>query len=257
MGRLAGATKGDVFFILPEDLVIITEKDHPLFDERALLEPDEKFIRNIAMKGVFQNVVVRRNGETVEVVAGRQRVKAAREANKRFIAEGKEPMRVPCVIKRGDDADLFGITLSENEHRRDDGMLTKAKKLQRFLAMGRTEDEAAVIFGVTTQSIKIWSKLLDLHPKVQTAVEKGSISASAAAQLHSLSRDEQVEKLAELESAGTKNTVEKVRAVASGKDPVKRPSRKTLIEAIESDQTPHDVRDVLKWVVGQRKSRPW
>jgi hypothetical protein len=101
------AKRGNLFLVPPEDITIIgldTEDgpEHPLFDERVLLPVDEALARNIAIHGVIEPVVIRKNGDDViEVIDGRQRVRSARLANERLEAEGKEPVLVPVVRRVG------------------------------------------------------------------------------------------------------------------------------------------------------------
>jgi len=190
----------------PLDLVIVgldteAKKGNVLYDERLKLKLDEGMIRNIMFHGVHTAIVVRKNGSAVEVVDGKQRVRHARAANERLLAEGKEPILVPAMIRRGNDNDMLGVMISANELRRNDDIMIKSKKLARYLNMGHTVEEAADQFGVTVPCIKNWEKLSDVSSKVGKAVVKGLISASAAGRLSSLSREDQDIKLAEMLAA--------------------------------------------------------
>lgn len=201
---------GHLLFFDPDKLVIVTDKAHPLYDERVNLPLDEAMVLNIMVHGVCEPIIVRLNGEEngvplVEVVDGRQRVFCAREANKRLKKEGKEAIRVPATYKRADAGALMGVMISTNEHRRDDGPMVRAQKLQRYMAMGKTEEEAAITFGVTRTTISNMLKLLELHPKVQDAVEKGVVPATIAKELHTLPQEKQPEALQKMiESGATK-----------------------------------------------------
>src|ERR1043165_7254460 len=111
-----GKGKTNLLFFDPEDLVLVTDVASPLYYHRENLPVSEALVRNIKAKGVLQAIRVCKNVETgkVEVVAGRQRVKAAREANRRLVAEGLEPVQVPAMVGRaGDPADQLGILVSE------------------------------------------------------------------------------------------------------------------------------------------------
>jgi ParB family chromosome partitioning protein len=195
------AKRLNAFSFDPDDLVIVgldtkDGKEHPLYDERIHLALEETFIRNVQAFGVLQAVTVRKNGDKAEVVAGRQRVRAAREANKRLKAAGCEPIMVPVMIRRGDDSRMFGVMISENENRAADDMNVKLDKLQRYLATGKDENDAATAFGVSLQTIKNWLSLLEAAPQVRKAIDTGKISPTAGMKIARLPREQQVEVLA-------------------------------------------------------------
>jgi ParB family chromosome partitioning protein len=200
-GKALGAIgRDDLLYFDPGQLLIVDDPKHPLFDERCKLPLDEAMVLDIMAVGVLEPVIVRGStgpdgARVVEVVDGRQRVRNAREANKRLRKRGKELVRVPAIRKRGEDADLLAIMISTNEHRRDDGVMVKAKKAARFLALGRSEEQAAVVFGVSRQTIKNWMALLECAPAVQAAVEHEQIAATYALGMTKLPRDEQIAKL--------------------------------------------------------------
>lgn len=176
--------------------------EHTLYDPRIKLPLDDSLIRNIMVYGVQVPVLVRKTGveEKPEVVDGRQRVRAAREANKLLTKEGKEPVLVPVVVRKGEDHRLYGISVSANEQRKDDSPLAKARKAARFLDMGRSEDDVALAFGCTTQAVKQWLKLLELAPEVLRAVDEGLLTAHQAQGLGHLSKDKQRERIEALKS---------------------------------------------------------
>ena len=127
--KLEQATgRSDLFLVPPTELTIVTDKADPLFDERINMPLDENLVRNIMMYGVKEPVLIRRDGKDLKVVAGRQRTRAAIEANKRLVKEGKEAMSVRCIIERADDATMFGIMISENEARQDDDALPPRRR---------------------------------------------------------------------------------------------------------------------------------
>lgn len=197
--------RDDLLYFDPEDLVIATDKGHSLYDERAFKAPSEAMIRSVMRKGVLLAVIVRKNGEDsktgkaiVEVIDGRKRVMAARIANHRLKEEGGEQIRVPATRKRGDDADLMEIMITTNEVRADDEPMVKAKKLQRYLDLGRSLEDASVVFGTTVATLKTYLALLDCHVDVQKALEKGRIGVTHAKMISAMPQAEQQRKLAEL-----------------------------------------------------------
>ncbi len=211
MGSEAKASYGaqgrfDGLWFDPEDLTIANNTEHELFDERIARPVDEDLVRSVMRFGVLQPVLVTKQsagkGEkpVVLVVTGRQRVRAACEANKRLVAAGKEPVKVPAVPARTDD--FLGVMITENELRSDDAPMVKARKLQRYLALGRTEEEAAIAFGVSRESLRQWKLLVELHPKVQKAVDRRELPAHVATKMHGIAYDAQPEALEKMRAEG-------------------------------------------------------
>jgi ParB family chromosome partitioning protein len=253
------APRKDLFLYAPESLLLITDKEHPLYDPRVELPPDESMIANIAMHGVLEPILVRRNGAAIEVIAGRGRTKAAMEANKRLIAEGKPPLLVPVVFKSGADADLFGILIAENEIRRNDGMIEKGEKARKLHNMGYTVQQIALTFGATRQAVENWLEVQQMPELLKQAVEAGEVSATAALQLSGLPRDEQVKRYEAMKQQGAKPTTQNVRSAAASPDNAPAPKMKTRreIEAeLKNRASPYDEYQdgyiaALLWVLGQ------
>lgn len=200
--------KRDAYMFDPEDVVLVEDEKSPLYDERVNLPVSESLVLNMmhapegVPQGVIEPITVSRNAETgkVEVVVGRQRVKAAREANKRLKKAGMEPFRVPAMIQRlsGNGYRAMGVLISENENRQDDTPIGRAKKMQRYIELGRDEAEVAVLFGISQASVKNMLALLDAPAIVRSAVEAGKISTSDGYKLAKLEPAEAKEKVEEL-----------------------------------------------------------
>jgi ParB family chromosome partitioning protein len=200
--------KRDAYMFDPDDLVLVTDEASPLYDERIDLPIDEALVLNImfvpagggAPQGVLEPINAMRNTETgkVEVIDGRQRVKAAREANKRLRKAGLEPVWVPAMLKKTTGHGAMGMLISSNEHRQNDTPLGRAKKMQRYIDLGRDEAEISVLFGISQASVKNQLSLLDAPAAVRNAVEAGKISTSDGYKLAKLEPAEAKEKVAEL-----------------------------------------------------------
>ncbi len=253
------AKRSDMFRLLPEQLTLITDKYHPLYDPRVEEPLDEGLIANIAMYGVLEPIIVRKNGDKIEVVAGRQRVKATAEANRQLSAEGKQPIYIPAIVKGGEDKDLFGILISENELRRDDGMIQKGEKARRLHNMGYSVQEIATTFGVSRQAVDNWLNVQQLPEPIKEAVQSGEMSGTAALEIASLPREEQVERFETMKQQGVKPTVENVRSAAASPDAPRVPKMKSRreVEAELADRNP-PMSDynigycaALKWVLGR------
>lgn len=224
------SSRTDAFFINPEHLTLITSKDHALYDDRVNDPTDEALVKNIMFHGVLEPILIRKNGDLVEVIDGRCRVKATIEANKRLSAEGKEIIRIPAMLKFGQESDLYGILISANECRRDDTPLARADKARRLLNMGKTIAEVAIMFGVSYQAIQNWLDLESVCPELRKAVESGVLSATAAAEMASMSHDEQRKNLSLMAKDAGKITVERVKRIKEEGDISVKPKIKTRKE---------------------------
>lgn len=204
------AKRGNLHQYDPNEPVIIglDTKDgpeHELYDERIHLPLVEATVLNIMAIGVKEPIVLRKCAEgRVEVVDGRGRLRHAREANKRLKKLGEELVYVSAVFENGDDVHVQGVMIALNEHRQDDNVVLKAEKCMRLLARNGNDYKAAANhFNVTTAAVKNWVKMASLPSKVKKAVANGDISASAAAELHGLEKEEQVAQLDKLLAGAT------------------------------------------------------
>jgi len=239
--RVVEGKRFDGFYMDPEDIKIVGLDDETpacdalahLYDPRIEAPVDPNMVNSIMLYGVTEPVIITTKKPEFEdaiVVDGRSRVRAARVVKQKT----GEDIRVPVVIRRGDDADLFGVMVTSNEIRRDDTPMVKAGKVQRYIhSMHRTPQEAAVTFGVSEVAIANWLKLLELAKPVQKLVEEGKLSADAASKFHGLPAREQTEKALKLISNAKitgKKPTGKNAAAASGKTvaPGKRTVQKIL-----------------------------
>jgi ParB family chromosome partitioning protein len=195
-------------------------------------------------QGVLEPITVVRDPETgkVEVAVGRQRVKAAREVNKRLKKQGLEPIRVPAMIQRANPHRAMAMLISENENRQDDTPLGRAKKAQRYIDLGHSDEEIAALFGISKASVKNMLALLDAPAAVRNAVEAGKISTSDGYKLAKLEPAEAKEKVAELvehapRTPGKKknSNARKAREIVDGKGKANGHISKKAEDAVATD----------------------
>jgi len=261
----------DMFFFDPETLTMATDPTDPLYDPRMDAPINEHLVLSIMSQGIVEPVLIKKQGDKPFVIDGRQRVRCAREANKRLRAAGADPVTVPCALKAGDDIDLYSISLTANEHRLDDDPMTKAAKAARLSNSGKLDEEIAVIFGVSLATVKSWTKLFELTKPVRDAVKSGKIAASAAIKLYGLSEEEQKAALEEaLETAKSEGAEQSTKgkrakakvsprvaaavarsakAKATGKRP-KSVRRKDEVEAVIAAYPDASFVPILKWFLG-------
>lgn len=251
----------------PDALELIEDKGHILYDPRVHLPLDESFVESVS-RGITTPIRVRRNGDKMQVVIGRQRVKAARIAK----ARGVEIL-VPAWVVRGTDAELYDMIVEENEQREDTPPTMRALQAQKLLNLGRSDEEVAKRFRVA--SIKNILALLDLHPDVQKAVDARTFSMTlAAVELSKLPREEQVEEMTKLVASGVKGEVAKEtlrqvvkerkgskKPIEKSEEPIARMRTRLAIEAAlerlkkeKTSPTTIKLRAALKWCMGQDRA---
>lgn len=250
-GQAFSGPRVNGFLLEPESLVIVgidiprydaQGNEHPRYDERVECPLREEFVLNVMALGVKKNILVTKVDGRAFVVDGRQRVRAAREANKRLVARGELPMRVPVVQQKGEESLLAAIAVATNEFNLEDTPLVKARKAQRLRDLGRTDAEIAIAFGVTPKTIQNWAKMDGLSLPVKQAVEAGKLDASAAVHLHDLPVVQQRAQLDELiEQAGNKRpTIQLTKAATNarrGRPAGVAPSRRVLRYIVERRET--------------------
>jgi ParB family chromosome partitioning protein len=250
-----GCTTADLFRFEPERVRIDTKG--ALADGRTALPVLESLVLDIMVRGVVEPIVVRKDddGEPT-VVDGRQRLKAAQEANRRLAAQGAARIKIPAVYRNEDDLGAYAAMISANEHRQEDDAIGRARKVQRLINLGGTEEDAAVAFGVTTQTIRNWLKMLNAGPEVLDAAKSGKIGATAAREIAALPKPKQAEALKRATADGKKPTVRQTKAATNGET---KPERKRMrgraeIELVICNRTQElkqfSAMDVLRWVLG-------
>lgn len=257
MGKTAfdSASRGNVYNFDPDDLVLIEDPKHPLFDPRVLKTPKPRMIASIIANGVLQPINVIKDGDRALVSAGRQRVKAAREANKQLRAKGLEPVTVPAVYKKGMNEEQGAETAAiENAIREDETLLEKAAKALRLSAT-RPIAKVAEIFGVSEVTINNWLGLLEMSPAVQNAVEEERVTMTDALKLGKLPKSEQVEAVKKLEESKPTQKARK----AAGKVAKRRASPRKLAAFLDTEDGKNALSDkalvVLLWCMGEASNK--
>lgn len=240
------------------DIDSLAAEEHPLYDDRVLIPRDDRKVATTMKHGITIPIVVRKNGDLVEAVDGRQRVLDARAANLALKKQKEPELRVPCVLKRGDDKSVMATMVMANELRTPDEVFNKAKKANRLIDRGMDLDEVAAVFQVTTTAVRTWLKLLEMDDAVQKACRNGQVTITEAVKWSKEERPKQKE-LLKAHIAATK---------ARAKDPYKKKGKKgkkqttrgkspgkvkirALIEALPEGKT----KAALAWSVGDRSLR--
>lgn len=145
------------------------------FDAETLGE----LAQSIRENGIIQPLVLRRQGEDFQIVAGERRWRAAQMAGLQ---------RVPAVIKHVTDDKLLEVALVENVQRQDLSPLETAKALRLLLdEHGLTQEELASRVGLKRPTLTNYLRLLGLAEPVKQALEAGRIDMGHARALTAVS----------------------------------------------------------------------
>lgn len=181
---------GATFMEVPvKDIHPNRKQPRQVFDEEELAE----LVHSIKEIGLLQPVVVRPSrepdGPKYELVMGERRWRATQEAGYDVI---------PAIIRETDDADLLRDALLENLHRSQLNPLEEAAAYQQLMAeFDCTQEELSERIGRSRPQISNTIRLLRLPALVQRRVAAGVLSAGHARAILSLSRTEDMEKLAQ------------------------------------------------------------
>ncbi|HDR9034424.1 ParB/RepB/Spo0J family partition protein [Burkholderia sp. AU32262] len=248
--------KGNLLDFDPDDLTLVTDETHPLYDERVHWPLDEAMVRNIDFQGIIQPIEVTKNPETgaTEVVTGRQRVKNCREANRRRRERGEKPWLIPAFVRRIAPKDrskkLSAAIASENAIRQQETPMTRAAKMARQLGH-HTEEEVAILFGCKVATVRSTLALLDCCAEVQKAVDSGKVPVTHAAKLARMKPDQQREKVRDLIDAANSNTgharARAQREVMGDASP-RLKTRKQIAD--ELSKCDGERAEALRWVLG-------
>lgn len=142
-------------------------------------------IDSIQRDGILQPIVVRRKGETFEIIAGERRWRASKKAGL---------TAVPCLITQKEDKEMLKLALVENIQREDLNPIEKARGFKAMIEKNKlTQDDAAMLLGMNRSTIANFIRLLDLQPEVRDAVSRGTISMGHARALLSINSNRQLQ----------------------------------------------------------------
>jgi ParB family chromosome partitioning protein len=152
---------------------------------RAMLDDARlhELSRSIKSNGVIQPIIVRRQGDHFQIIAGERRWRAAKLAGLQ---------RVPIIIKEvapGQERSLLELALVENLQREDLNPIEEALAYRRLAdEFGLTQDAIATAVGKDRATVTNTLRLLKLPQEVQAEVTSGRLSMGHARALLALAR---------------------------------------------------------------------
>lgn len=134
------------------------------FDDQSLQE----LTQSIKEKGVIQPILVRRAGDSYELIAGERRFRAAKSLNLN---------EIPAIIKNVQDRDSLEIALIENIQREALNPIEEARAYQFLIdKFGVTHEKLSEVLGKARVSVTNTLRLLKLPAEIQEEIKKGRIS---------------------------------------------------------------------------------
>lgn len=145
---------------------------------------------SILKRGVYQTMLVRREGEKWGVVAGRRRLFGLR----RKAEETGKPVTAPCyVMADDDDAEALEASLIENIGHLPVGEMEQFTAFKRLADAGRTVSDITAYFGVTELKVKRILALANLKPQIRKLYTEEEISVDTVRALTLASKAQQTE----------------------------------------------------------------
>jgi ParB family transcriptional regulator, chromosome partitioning protein len=147
------------------------------FDETKISE----LAASIRDQGVIQPLVVRRNGNAYELIAGERRLRAAVQAGLK---------EVPVVLREAGENDSLELALIENIQREDLNAIEEAEAYRRLHEEFHLSQEAiAEKMGKSRPAVTNSMRLLILPKEVQQEIASGRLPAGQARALLGLGND--------------------------------------------------------------------
>ncbi len=220
--QTGAATESELVELTVDQLDPTPYQPRQYFDDARL----EELAASIRSNGILQPIVVRRQGERFEIIAGERRWRAAQKAG---------IVRVPCVIKDVPDGKVLELSLIENIQREELNPIEEASAYHRLIEqLNVTQEEIAQRVGKDRSSIANSLRLLKLPEAIQRLVEDAKLSMGHARALLGLES-------AELQQAAAQEVLNKGLSVRATEELVKQvrdggtTSRRGVAAALQSE----------------------
>jgi len=174
-------TPGDYFYC-DTDLI----RPNRFQPRQRFAEEELKQLRDsIKEQGILQPLLVRKDENGYELIAGERRLRAAKLAGL---------TQVPVVIKKIRDSKLLEISIVENIQRENFNPIEEAEAYHRLIAeFSLTQDQAANRVGKSRSAVANFLRLRQLPDPIKESIREGSLSMGhARALLGITAADQQV-----------------------------------------------------------------
>ena len=134
------------------------------FDQTSI----EELAQSIKEKGVIQPLLVRRKGDSYELIAGERRLRAS-------ISLGLN--KIPIIVREVSDQDSLELALIENIQREGLNPIEEAHAYQHLIDKFQvTQEKISEVLGKARATITNTLRLLKLPHEIQQEMKKGRIS---------------------------------------------------------------------------------
>lgn len=162
------------------------EQPRKNFDEKALKE----LAQSIKQHGIIQPLILQKNGDRYQIVAGERRFRAARLAGLK---------KVPAIIKEYTKQEMSEISIIENLQREDLNPIESAKAIARLIEQfNLTQEVVADKIGKSRPAVANTLRLLTLPEEIIRYIEAGKLSAGHARTLLAVEDKKKMLELANL-----------------------------------------------------------
>ena len=128
----------------------------------------EELTQSIKEKGVIQPIIVRRQGDFFEIIAGERRFRAAN------LLSLKE---IPVIIREAEDKDALELSLIENIQRQDLNPIEEAYAYQYLIEKFQVgHEQLSEILGKARVSITNTLRILKLPQEIQDMIKNGELT---------------------------------------------------------------------------------
>lgn len=183
---------------------------------------------SIKENGIIQPIIVRKDTDGYEIIAGERRFRAACMAGLK---------KVPVLERQATDDEMLELALVENIHRADLNPIERAKAYQRFIeTFNLTQTDAAKRLGEDRSVVANHLRILDLPKDIRDMLSDSKLSMGHARAILALPSDELRRKLANRALAGRLSVREVERLVrkhlesASEKTPAKKEKEAHIVD---------------------------
>ncbi|MEE4264302.1 MAG: ParB/RepB/Spo0J family partition protein [Desulfobacteraceae bacterium] len=164
-----GKKKQQDFFLCDIDLIRPNRfQPRVNFSEEDLQELTD----SIKAQGILQPLLVRKDDDGYELIAGERRLRAAKRAHL---------PQVPVVVKRVNDNQMLEIAIVENIQRENLNPIEEAEAYYRLITqLNLTQDQASARVGKSRSTVANFLRLRQLPEQVKDSITDGSLSMGHA-----------------------------------------------------------------------------